>query len=97
MKFWILRPREDLPQVEDVSKNPWEPWYDKTFGFIIRADTETEARHLAQTSSHAGDEVGWPSRTENSLPAWTDPKYSTCVVLDVEGDPGVVMTDYHSA
>jgi len=49
MPLWLLRPREDLP-VED---NPWEPWYDKAFGFVVRAKTEAIARQLANADGGA--------------------------------------------
>ena len=40
MKLWILMPKENLNKGDD----PWNPWYDKCFGMIIRAKTEEEAR-----------------------------------------------------
>ena len=82
MKLWILRPIEGLPEEDD----PWEPWYDKAFGFVVRAETEDEARELAHTQ--AGDEL---------VGAWKNSKYSTCVVLSPEGDAEVIMRDFASA
>ena len=49
MKLWLLRPREDLP----YDKDPWEPWYDKAFGFVVRAETEERARAIGQESGMA--------------------------------------------
>ena len=43
MKLWLLRPRENFAK----GNNPWHPWYDKYFGFVIRAETEDEARSIA--------------------------------------------------
>jgi hypothetical protein len=85
MKLWILRPVEGLAYNID---NPWEPWYDKAFGFVVRADTEEEARKLAESDS--GDESygGTP---------WLDAALSTCAELLPEGDACVVMKDFHSA
>lgn len=37
MRLWELRPI-------DKDSGPWEPWYDKAFGFVVRADTEAQAR-----------------------------------------------------
>jgi len=101
MKLWILRPRKDLPDEdwEDTFKNPWEPWYDKTFGFVVRANTGAEARGIAQVKTY-GDEVGkkWDGWNRiPTIPAWTDPQYSTCVELTADGTIGVVMKDFHSA
>lgn len=36
MKLWLLRPIKD-----------WIPWYDKSFGFVIRAESEDAAREMA--------------------------------------------------
>lgn len=36
MKLWLLRPVVGL----DENDNPWWPWYDKAFGFVVRAETE---------------------------------------------------------
>jgi hypothetical protein len=33
MKLWILKPVPGLS--DDV--NPWNPWYYKVFGFVVRA------------------------------------------------------------
>ena len=53
-KLWILRP---VKEIKDREKdNPWNPWFDRAFGFVVRAKTETEARELAH--SQAGDENG---------------------------------------
>jgi hypothetical protein len=41
MKLWLLRP------IEGLENDPWEPWYDKVFGFVIRAETEERAREIA--------------------------------------------------
>jgi len=50
MNLWLLRPSSNLP--DDRAKNPWIPWYDKCFGMVIRAETEEDARKLA-------DELNW--------------------------------------
>lgn len=81
MKLWLLRPVEDNAL--------WEPWYDKAFGFVVRAETEEEARALAQAGG--GDEAGW---FRKSFPAWTDPANSTCVELTSDGDAQVIIRDF---
>lgn len=81
-KLWILRPIPNLQKGD----NPWDPWYDKSFGFVVRADSETQAREMAS----GGDE------NRGSSP-WMDEKYSTCEELLPDGDRGVVMQDFHSA
>ena len=85
MKLWILSPVKTLQDRD----NPWKPWYDKAFGFVVRAETEEEARRLA--NEKAGDENRYEMRT------WLDSTYSTCKPLTYEGTPEVVMRDFASA
>lgn len=91
MKVWILKARdEELPD----NDNPWEPWFDKNFGLVVRAETETRARQLAQ--AEATDET-YVDYTGRRLTPWLDAKYSTCVELTNEGDEGVLLIDHRSA
>lgn len=78
MKLWLLRPA--------VGATQWDPWYDKACGFVIRAETGSRAREIAQHK--AGDEGG---------DAWADPASSTCDELSADGLEGVVMIDFRSA
>ena len=75
MKLWILQPIE-----------PWDPWYDRAFGFVVRAQTEQEARVLASTE--AGDEGG---------SSWQDEDKTTCYELTAEGFSCVVLRDFWAA
>lgn len=84
MKLWILRPAGGRAN----NDNPWEPGYDKAFGFVMRANTEKEAREMAHNES--GDETG-TTRTP-----WLDAAYSTCAELLPRGLAGVVMQDFHA-
>jgi len=86
MKLWLLRP------VSDGKGSPWHPWYDKAFGFIVRAETEQRARELAQ--AQGGDEVR--AYRVASIPAWTDPTLSTCVEVTTDGEQEVVLCDFRS-
>ena len=88
MKLFLLRPVKDLP-----NENPWEPWYDKTFGFVVRAENHVTARHLADEAG--GDETSF--RSDGSDHPWLDPKFSTCVELLKDGGAEVVINDHHSA
>lgn len=80
MKLWLLRPRDDLVT------SPWHPWYDKAFGFVVRAETEDAARCVA--SAECGDEK--PN-------AWLDEKFSTCIPLEASGDCEIVVRDFAAA
>lgn len=89
MKLWILRPIEDHPA--------WEPWYDKAFGFVVRAESESEARRVAQ--ENGGEECyrGKDGYGTGKSECWTDPSAATCVELSADGHPGLVMTDFAAA
>lgn len=89
MKLWLLEAKHDLPKDD----NPWEPWFNKIFSFVIRAETEDRARQLAQES--AADE-GNPLE-EGSKTAWLDQKYSDCTELLSEGSREVILHDRHRA
>lgn len=83
MKLWLLQPVPTLPDTTDG--NPWRPWWDKAFAFVVRAATEREARELANTN--AGDEGR----------VWANPDYTCCEELTAEGDSEIVIRDFASA
>ena len=94
MKLWLLRPIQDLPD----NDNPWEPWYDKAFGFVVRAKNEKEAREFAHQD--AGEENRGEflfKKTANTTEPWKNEKYSTCIELKKDGDAGVIIQDSASA
>ncbi len=87
MRLWILRPRRDV--VDDGARSVtdlWAPWYDKTFGVVVRAETDDEARAIA--SKVAGDE---------GEAAWLSATFTTCDELVPDGEPGVIMRDFAAA
>lgn len=85
MRIWILQPVDHNDGCHDRCARgscPWSPWYDKAFGFVVRAADEGSARRFAADAS--GDEGR----------AWLDAKLATCAPLDEHGEEGVVMRDY---
>ncbi len=90
MKLWLLRPIHGDDEVD-----LWDPWYDKTFGFVVRAETEEEARQMAQ--KQGGDEVCGASYDSPQAPAWTLSRYSTCQELLTDGEAEVIIRDSHAA
>ena len=78
MRLWILRPGPD--------QSAWEPWFDKAFGFVVRAESEKAARAMA--AKEHGDE---------GAEAWCSNQSSTCEPLIIEGAAGVIMEDYAHA
>jgi hypothetical protein len=104
MKMFLLRPLErffDAEEVKNVAANPWEPWYDKAFGFVVCAKNEKSARNYA--SKNAGDEaLYYNDKNYNkviTLNPWLDSSYTSCVELNTDNMPeaGVVVRDYASA
>lgn len=75
MRLWLLKPHKD-----------WDEWYDKAEGFVVRAETEADARAVA--ASAAGDE---------GPKAWKDVGLTSCLELDQSGPPGVVLRDFAAA
>ena len=85
MKIWILRPKPEIVDNPKDTVNPWQPWYDKCFGMVIVAETESEARILA--SGRAADEEGT---------AWMDATLSDCTEIPID-ESGVILCDVHEA
>lgn len=92
MKLWLLRP------VEDASA--WEPWFDKCFGSVIRADTELCARKIADEIAGEENKRAWLDGPNNPTVInrpWLDRKQSTCVELTSDGEVGLVIQDFQRA
>lgn len=94
MKLWLLKPVDERPEGDD----PWRPWYDKAFGFVVRARDEESARKFAHES--AGDEnrgefLG--KKVAATTTPWLDPRYSTCEELKQRGEEGVILCDVAEA
>lgn len=88
MPIWMLEQSKDR-EVGDI--DPWAPWYDKAFAFVVIAETEGGARIEAHAES--GDE----DRAVESVSPWLDPKYTTCKELKDSGPPRVVIRDFAAA
>ncbi len=94
MKLYKLTPAEELLEID----NPWSPWYDKAFGFIIRAETPERARQIAHENAgeeNKGEFAGRPRA--NTQTPWLDEKYSTCRELEKMGEEGLIIRDFASA
>lgn len=86
MKLYLLKP------IENLEIDFWDPWYDKAFGFVVRAETEFEARNIA--NDNCGDE----DRTflEGNSP-WLSAEFSKCTELSADGKSEMILRDLHSA
>lgn len=78
MKLWLLKPVD--------TRTHWNPWFDKAFGFVVRAPDEATARDVAAEES--GDEKPEP---------WLDKKFTDCVELTADGPAQVILRDFASA
>jgi len=98
MKLWVLRPRLEVLERE---AHPWTPPFDKTMAVLVRAETEADARGLAQTN--AGNEgqgiyARWGlSEDELAEDVWLESEWTICNELTAEGDPGVILVVRHRA
>jgi hypothetical protein len=98
MQLWILRPQFEVLERE---AHPWTPPWDKTMGVLVRAETELEARRLAQTKEgHEGkgiySRLGLPE-DELADDVWLKPEWTACEELTGEGEPGVILVVRHGA
>jgi len=57
-------------------------------GFVVLADSETEARHLASGEGGSG---------QRETEYWLDPVMTSCELIDVENDPaGIILSDFNA-
>ena len=83
MKLWLLEPRESILDL-NPKENPWYHVYDLHWGYVIRAETEEKARHIAA------------ERGTDERRGWLSSEYSTCVELFADGEEGVILDDYRA-
>ena len=91
--LWLLKARTNTTKTD----NPWNPWYDKAFGFVVSARTEEEARRIA--NDNGGDECGQVKHTvyRTGGDPWLDPKLSTCEPLKAPDTAEVIFRDLRLA
>jgi hypothetical protein len=93
MKLWLVKARDDLPKDD----NPWDPWYDKNFGFVIRAETAEQARIIAQENTSDEGRIRASAKEYGDGIPWLHEKYSTCEELLSDGQEGLIIQDFHAA
>ncbi len=89
MRLWHLLPKK----VPKSGVNPWRTVYDCSFGFVVRAKNETDARTFA--SKEGGDENPRYGKTGDKSP-WLDPGLSSCEPLSALGAPGIIIQDFNA-
>ena len=81
-EIFVLR-----PITGDEKVGPWHPWYDKIFGFVICASTQSEARAMAAAKCGA-----------EGAAVWLDPRMTTCTNIDnMRDETRIIMRDCWSA
>ncbi len=80
MKLYLLKAQEDLAYADD----PWKPWYDKAFGFVVRATSRDEARQIADANAGKENFDHYEDLIEIKRHPWLDIKYSTCQELLID-------------
>lgn len=95
-KLWLLKPRPELiAENKPYDKtNPWVNWYDRAYGFVVRAKSETKARQIADC--YAGDENRSSGNLDELRRPWLDPKMTICDELTTDGKLGLIVRDYHA-
>lgn len=93
MSLWLLRPVPNRIKGND----PWDPWYNKAFGFVVRAETEEQARRLAETDAGCESRHPVAAHEHTRFEPWRDPFFSTCTPLTTDGPEVVVICDFASA
>lgn len=88
MKLWILRPIESR---KGDAGYPWKPWYNKSFGAVVAASSEAEARKLAAAEDSSEFDLGPESRHP-----WLESSWSSCVELraDDYAEPAYIIEDF---
>ena len=91
MKLWIMKAIDPVNATRTFPPSKWSEneyivkrWtWDCSYEFVVRAETESEARELA--SSRHGEE---------GPDAWTDPTLTSCFILTEDGPAEVVLRDF---
>jgi hypothetical protein len=91
MALWRLTPRGGTLWWCVEGKDPWQPPFDRAFGFVVRAADEEEARWVAHQA--AGEENG----TLDGIAPWLDASYSACEEMEADGASEVVLVNFRHA
>lgn len=81
MRLWLLERRDDRPAEPD----PWAPQWDTATGVVVRAETEAQARSLADSC-----------RTDENMRGirpWLLDQYTSCTELTADGEPEILLID----
>lgn len=91
MALWRLTPKTDTMWWCVEGKDPWQPPYDRAFGFVVRAADEEEARWQAHQAG--GEENG----TMDGVSPWLNANYSNCEEIRGDGSAEVILVNFRHA
>jgi len=80
MKLWLLQP-------VDMTSPPWYRKYDVALGFVVRAESERDARSLVRKPFGVGDEGD---------DVWASSNITTCTELKAEGPAKIIISAFHA-
>lgn len=89
-KLYYLKPKS-------IKLEPWQPWYDKAFGFVVRAESPDEARLIASQNAGEEDNTGYYEYNKRELSVWCDEKYTECIELTGDGESELILRDIADA
>ena len=95
--LWLLRPVAPVQKGSRACKGTaWAPYWDTAHGFVVRAETEKEARELVM--GNGGDEEGSKTFIDGRAVVrnspWSDPKQSICIALLQDGESAIILEDF---
>jgi hypothetical protein len=96
MKLWLITARKDL----DENNDPWKPKYSKAFGFVVRAETEKDARNsldidnIGEECYSEYDSDGVYTMEVCSFNPWLDSDFSDCKELFNEGISEIILRSF---
>jgi len=88
MPLWRITPRTDMLWWCQEGKDPWQPHYDRAFGFVVRAPDAEQARWLAHQAG------GNENQCLEGVQPWLDENYSRLEELTDEGSSEVLMVNF---
>jgi hypothetical protein len=90
MKLWVLKGNLKENKALTGIADPWYGMYDKAYGFVVRAETESKARMIAHKNG------GGENKHIKNVNPWLDRSLSSCKELTTEGDSEMIIQDYLS-
>ena len=91
MKLWVLGEVAGRPKHDRFS-------YDNYHGFVIRAETEAEAREAAKNASIPDwyEEEDIEDGLSDDTLAWLDPNLTFCREILKDGEQEIILSDYRA-